>query len=162
VRYGHPQAYARRHHDRGAGGAHVGAVARARPRRRGPGIRVAVPIGSPHQPRRRVPAPLARHVDLAHGAGHAEPAHPLRPRGLAPHLLSPGAAREDGQRAGHALAGTPRPRHRRGVGEHGTHVRHPVPAASRAHGPPGERSARDPRPLARDAGDARSALFPAP
>ena len=95
--------HADRHHDRGTGRPHLGALAPARPRRRGPRIRLAVPIGSRHQRRRPVAASLARDLDLAHRPRHADPAHPVRAARVAGHLLPPGDPRQDGRRARHAV-----------------------------------------------------------
>ena len=94
--------------------------------------------------------------------GDGDAADPFRPDRLPHDLLSagdPGEARRGDRRAGRR---SPRPRHRRRLERDGApDVRHPLPAAPRAHGPPRVRRPGDPGALARRAGHARSALLPA-
>src|SRR5678815_4980907 len=98
-----------RRHDRGTGRAHLGAVAAARAGRRGHGLPVALPVGSPHRSVGRVQAPVARDLDLAHGAGGPLAAPPLRAHGVADHLLPPRAAGQDGGVPRSPLRRAPRP-----------------------------------------------------
>src|SRR3989338_6083541 len=126
----------RRHHDRGPGRAHLGALAAPGAHRGGGRLRRPAPLRPPHRPLRRLRAAVARRLGLARVARDGHLAPPLRPARAPPDLLPSRAARPARRGGGPARRRPPRPRHRRRLARaRAPDVRHPLPVAPGAPGP---------------------------
>ena len=150
-------------HDRGPGGPHLGALAAPRAGGRGRRVRRALPVRSPHRALRRLDAAFARDLGVAARTWRRPPGASASARSSRPLTFYQPAHPRQARGRHRPAGGRPlRPRDRRGLERDGApDVRHPLPAASRAHGPVRGRRPRDPRALAGHAGHARAAVHAA-